>query len=150
VPNLPIECLLYGPLRDGDAYVDRVHALADRDPRVRLMGGFEPSQMGRVMRSFDLLALPALWYENDPLVAKAALYLGVPILASRIGTLPEMLKEGQNGWLVEADDPAAWAWTIKNLTEKPLPDFPPVKVKTMNENARELFQIYEAEVKRKR
>jgi glycosyltransferase involved in cell wall biosynthesis len=148
-PRLDVECLVYGPLREGDAYVNELRERAGRDRRVRLMGGFAPSEMGRVLREFDLLAMPALWYENEPLVVKAALYVGCPVLASRIGSLAEMVEEGRSGWLVEPDSPQAWARAITDIASAPLPaSFSPIPVKTMDENARELFQVYEAERRR--
>lgn len=149
VPDLDVECLIYGPLREGDAYVNWLRKQAGRDPRVRLMGGFAPAEMGRVLLSFDLLAVPALWYENEPLVVKAARYVGRPVLASRIGSLAEMVEEGRSGWLVEPDSPQAWARAISDIASAPLPaSFSPVPVKTMDENARELVQVYESERRR--
>jgi glycosyltransferase involved in cell wall biosynthesis len=148
LPDLAVECLIYGPLRPGD-YGERLRALAANDTRIRLMGGFEPSQLGRVLDSFDLLAVPAQCYENEPLVLKAALYRGQAVLASRIGSLVEMVGEGRNGWLVEAHDPVAWAQAIRRLARKPLPRFAPGWSKTMDETAGEMLRLYEHEAARR-
>jgi glycosyltransferase involved in cell wall biosynthesis len=140
-PSLPVECRIHGPL-GGDPYTARLREMAGRDPRVRLMGGFEPQELGRVLDEMDLLAVPALWYENNPLVVKAALHRGVPVLASRIGSLEEMLRPRGAAWLVEPGDVAAWAAALRRLSAAPLPVCPPLPVKSIDDNARELFALY--------
>jgi len=37
---------------------------------------------------------------------------GVPVVASRVGSVPEVLEDGRTGWLVEPGDTAALARTI--------------------------------------
>ncbi len=141
-PALDVQCRIHAPLPDGNRYVDSVKELASRDPRVRLMGGFEPAEAGRVLCELDLLAAPALWHENEPLLVKAALHLGVPILASRIGSLAEMITEGRNGWLAPPDDPDAWGQALHAWMRQPHCHFPPTPMKSMDDNAREIFAIY--------
>ena len=64
------------------------------------MGTFPAEELGRVLGGAAALVMPALWYENEPLVVKAARYIGLPILASNIGTLADSIKNGINGVLV--------------------------------------------------
>ncbi len=148
IPTLDVECRIYGALPD-TAYGQRLAALAVADRRVSLRGMFPPDELGAVLAEADLLAVPSVWYENGPLVVKAAFYVGVPVLASRIGSLTEMVTPGRNGWLETAGDPARWAAAITRIaTDRAALAVEPTPVKTMNENARELFAIYAAEVER--
>lgn len=142
-PDLDVECRIHAPLPEGNPYVASVQKLASRDARVRLMGGFLPADTGRVLRDLDLLAAPALWHENEPLLVKAALHLGVPILASRIGSLADMIDEGRNGWLAPPDDPGAWAQALHAWMKQPRRHFPPTPMKSMDENVCEILAIYE-------
>jgi glycosyltransferase involved in cell wall biosynthesis len=142
ISEATVEVLIYGAVPEND-YGRDLRAVALRDARVRLMGTFEPCAMGEVLRSFDVLAMPALWYENQPLVIKAAQHVGVPVLASAIGSLPEMIENGVNGWLVERSTPQAWAENLARLVSTPLPNCKPQRVKTMDENALEMMRIYE-------
>jgi glycosyltransferase involved in cell wall biosynthesis len=57
------------------------------------------------MRESDFFVLPSLW-ENQPCVLNEALSCGLPILATRIGGIPEMLDD-QTGLLVPPGDVAA-------------------------------------------
>lgn len=50
------------------------------------------------------LVLPSTWSENSPLTAHEAMASGLPILASRIGGLPELVRDGETGWLFEPRD----------------------------------------------
>jgi glycosyltransferase involved in cell wall biosynthesis len=52
-------------------------------------------------------------------VVLEALALGVPVLASRVGALPELIEEGVSGRLCEAGDYAAFAERIGQLARDP-------------------------------
>lgn len=143
VPDWPVECRIHGPLL-ADGYGQRLQEMAARDARVQLLGGFAPEDLGRLLGELDLLAAPALWYENDPLVVKAALKLGLPVLASRIGTLEDMLAGRGAEWLVEPGNPEAWAAALRRLQGAPVPAFRPISIKGLKDNAREMLAIYQA------
>jgi glycosyltransferase involved in cell wall biosynthesis len=133
--------LIYGDASGSNQYLDSLKDLARADDRVTLMGTFDVKQMGQVLSTAHALVMPALWYENEPLVVKAAQYIGLPILASRIGTLATSVREGINGWLVPPGDVSAWADAISSL--RPAPVEPNHAIKTMSDNAREMLALYE-------
>jgi glycosyltransferase involved in cell wall biosynthesis len=147
IPKVELQCKIYGAL-DDSGYVGRLRGLADKDNRVQLMGTFEPPRLTDVINSIDILALPSLWYENEPLVIKAALRAGVPTLCSDIGSLSGMIVDNVTGWLVRSKDPAAWARSIQHaLAVLPDLNMKPVRIKTMEENANEILNIYAREIK---
>ncbi|HEV7286530.1 MAG TPA: glycosyltransferase [Kaistia sp.] len=98
----------------------------------RLQGRYRPSAWLRFaghvpevavsgyMRDADLLCVPSLWQENWPGVAVRALELGLPVLGSRIGGLPELIDPGQTGDLVPAGDRAAWIAALRRVLENPM------------------------------
>ena len=140
-PEAKVRLLIYGDASGSNQYLDSLKELASADERVKLMGTFDVDQMGQVLSSADALVMPALWYENEPLVVKAAQYIGLPILASRIGTLVTSVHEGINGWLLPPGDVSAWAEAIASL--HPVPVEPDHSIKTMEENALEMLKLYE-------
>ncbi len=60
------------------------------------------------------VVIPSIWYENMPLSLLEALSLGKPVIASRIGGLPEIIEPGKNGWLFTPGDVEECAACLKN------------------------------------
>jgi glycosyltransferase involved in cell wall biosynthesis len=56
------------------------------------------------MAASDVFALPSL-SEGFPIVSLEAMASGLPIVATKVGGLPEIVEDGQNGFLVEPRNP---------------------------------------------
>jgi glycosyltransferase involved in cell wall biosynthesis len=109
-----------------------------------LCGPLPAERMGEVLQEAFALALPAQWYENEPLVVKAALWCGVPVAAGRIGSLAQLITPGQNGWLLPVSDIDAWAeWLKEPAPCSPLPGAQETDVPTADEFAAQMMQIYQ-------
>jgi len=135
-------CDIWGPLRD-DPYVSKIADLAISQRGVRLLGELDPARLSAVLQSFDVLAMPALWYENQPLIVKAALAMGLPVLSSDIGSLSEMIQPGRNGWLLPAGDVSAWKNAIDRLLMEGVARLEPTPIKDMNAHFLEIKSLYE-------
>ena len=140
-PDANIQLSIYGEANVSSPYVDSLKKQAANDPRVKLMGTFPISAMGQVLETADVLVMPALWYENEPLVVKAARHVGLPVLASNIGTLATSVQHGVNGKLIPPGDVEAWADAIATFRRTPFKPDP--SIKTMDENVREMLAIYQ-------
>lgn len=81
-------------------------------PRVRWLGFRR--DVPAVMRALDVLAVPS-YTEGFGLVAAEALAAGVPVVASDIGALPEIVRDGQEGLLVPPRDAGALAEALVRL-----------------------------------
>lgn len=66
----------------------------------------------------DLVVMPSL-HEGFPLTALEALAAGRPLLASRVGGLPEIIDEGDTGFLIDEKTPEAWANAIESIVDDP-------------------------------
>jgi glycosyltransferase involved in cell wall biosynthesis len=71
------------------------------------------------MQAADCLACPSLWAEAAGLVNLEALSTGLPVLASRIGGIPEYVDDGQTGFLFPPGDHNALAALIQRLHDAP-------------------------------
>jgi glycosyltransferase involved in cell wall biosynthesis len=71
-----------------------------------------------LMGAADLLVLPSL-AEAFGLVLAEALYLGTPVVASRVGGIPEIVEDGTSGVLVPPGDAAALADALGGLLADP-------------------------------
>jgi glycosyltransferase involved in cell wall biosynthesis len=71
----------------------------------------------RALTTFDVFVLPSR-FEGLPLVLIEALLAGVPVVATRVGSIDELVTE-ETGILVEPEDPAALAAAIQALLDDP-------------------------------
>lgn len=99
-------------------YAAEVKAMA-RHPQVRFPGALEYRDVGAALRQLDCLVVPSLWYENSPLVIQEAFGLGVPVVASRLGALPEKVEDRKTGRLFIPGDSADLARVLRELIEDP-------------------------------
>jgi glycosyltransferase involved in cell wall biosynthesis len=72
-----------------------------------------------VFRSADLFVLPSRREGVGLLVCLEALSCGVPVVAGRAGGLPEIVRDGENGVLVEPENSVALADAIQGLIQDP-------------------------------
>ena len=88
-------------------------------PHVTARGTYAPEEVVERMAGVHVVAIPSTWPENQPLVALEARAAGRPLLASRIGGLPELVRDGVDGWLLPPGDVAAWRSRLQTLALAP-------------------------------
>ncbi|MDB4917775.1 MAG: putative Glycosyl transferase group 1 [Gemmatimonadetes bacterium] len=71
------------------------------------------------MQAADCLICPSVWGEAVGLVNMEALATGLPVIASRVGGIPEYVRDGLTGFLVAPGDPAPLAERIERLRSSP-------------------------------
>jgi glycosyltransferase involved in cell wall biosynthesis len=142
----PIELHLFGRTTDFPAFAETLRARAAADPRIRFEPPFPRERLGEALATIDVLAVPSRWYENTPFVVLEAFAGGVPVLASDLGGLRELVTDGVNGELFPRGDAAALSTRLARLRDEPdrlqryrgaLP-----RVKTIGENATEIERVY--------
>jgi glycosyltransferase involved in cell wall biosynthesis len=84
-----------------------------------ITGHVPAEDVGTYMANADLLVVPSLWRENSPLVVYEAISLGLPILASDIGGLAELVEKDFNGDLLPRGNRASWMERLTQLSEDP-------------------------------
>jgi glycosyltransferase involved in cell wall biosynthesis len=70
--------------------------------------------VGEIMSCFDIFVLPSL-NEGMGRVLVEAMATGLPIVASRVGGIPDLVKHGENGLLVPPADEGALERAISDL-----------------------------------
>lgn len=89
-------------------------------------------EKNEIIKNTDLLIYPTL---NDAwgLVILEAMQLGIPVIASNEGAIPEIIDDGHTGYLVDRNRPDQIAEKVKFLTENPY------LIKMMSQASREKF-----------
>lgn len=94
------------------AYKNEIKRKIEKDNlknQIKLMGF--TNIVNEKMKQSDLLVLPS-WREAFPLVNLEAMALGLPVLATKVGGIPELIKDKENGFLVSAASPEELAEKI--------------------------------------
>lgn len=72
--------------------------------RIEFLGQTAPDVLYPIVQKARLLVIPSVWYENNPFSVIEALCMGTPVIGSAIGGIPELIDEGQNGFLFRPGD----------------------------------------------
>lgn len=112
-PDIEIALVGDGPLR---ASLVRQVNLRGLRGRVRFLG--ERNDIPAQLAAADLFVLPSRT-EASPNALIEAMAAGLPVVASRVGGIPELIESGANGVLVTPDDPPALAAAIGNVIDHP-------------------------------
>jgi glycosyltransferase involved in cell wall biosynthesis len=108
--------VIAGPMPEPD-YAAQVKAQVEAhklQDAVSFLGHVSNDQLLDAMRNSAALALFS-YEETSPTVIAQALAVGRPVVASRVGGIPEMVQEDQTGYLVEPGDDSALAERLTRL-----------------------------------
>ena len=86
---------------------------------INFLGRIGNLRIPKIFNQIDVLIVPSIWPENSPVVIREALACGTPVLASRIGGIPELVEDGVHGFLHRHDNPHTLAINIKKIIEQP-------------------------------
>ncbi len=83
-----------------------------------IFAGYREDAFG-LLGTADIAVVPSIWEEAFGLAALEPMVWGVPVIASRIGGLPEVIADGATGLLVPPGDVDALARALQHLLEDP-------------------------------
>lgn len=95
--------------------VDFVRDLGREDRRIVYHGFVSMEGLRRLFAIMDATVVPSVCAENSPTVIYESFQAGVPVIASKIGGVGELIREGKNGLLVELGDVAVWTAAIESF-----------------------------------
>ena len=130
----------YGPLYDRIKERLRSNNLSRK---VELMGWIPHDKVANYLNELKLLVLPS-YSEGLPTIVLEAMACGTPVLATPVGGIPDVIKEGETGFIMENNSPKCFAENIVRVLECPDLD-------NVTKNARKLIKekyTYEAAVER--
>ena len=141
-----VELKIFGDPLIAPDYYAHMQRMA-RNPRIEFSGVFDNAEVGRILSGIDVLIVPSVWPENSPVTIHEAYLAKIPVIASRIGGIPELVQDGVNGFLFTPGDAKDLLSKInlfiedRSLLERLRGNIRPVK--SIEENAQELEAIYQ-------
>jgi len=82
---------------------------------VTFLGAIDQHEVKAQMHLATALLLPSRWYENSPMVIREALASGLPVIASRMGGIPELVDDGTDGFLCDIEDRDSFVRAIQRF-----------------------------------
>jgi glycosyltransferase involved in cell wall biosynthesis len=111
-------CLIFG--RGDPSYLARLRrraADAGLEPFIEWRG--TEKSRSSIYVSLDIVAMPSRFEEPFGLVAAEAGWVGLPVVVTRRGGLPEIVVDGETGFIIEAGRPDQLAERLQRLIESP-------------------------------
>jgi glycosyltransferase involved in cell wall biosynthesis len=115
VPDLTLRVIGFGP-SEGDA---REMVRTRKIRNVEFCGPKYDSDLIEDLNHAIAVIVPTEWYDNSPLVIHQAFALGIPVIASDIDGIPEIVEDGQNGLLFKPGDAQQLADRMRYLVGDP-------------------------------
>lgn len=72
--------------------------------KVKLLGKVADSELPKIYQEATLVVIPSLYRESFGMVALEAMASGKPVIATKVGGLPEIIRDGRNGFLIPPGD----------------------------------------------
>lgn len=74
------------------------------DERIEFLGYRTGEPLKELIRDAEAVVVPSEWYENNPMTIIEAYTAGVPVIGAEIGGIPEIVVEGETGFLFKSGD----------------------------------------------
>ena len=116
--RLPFHVLFLGTASPDDPYGREFFKLLDDRPWAKYGGFISRAESRRVFGRASLLVLPTL-EDNCPMVVLEAMAAGVPVAASRVGGVPELIDDGITGLLCEPERPETFREAVERVLADP-------------------------------
>ena len=128
--------------------------ISHEDVGIRLLGMIGSAEIIEEMKSADLFIHPSIM-DNSPHAVCEAQLIGLPVIASNVGGVPDLVEKGKTGFLYPYNEPHTLAFLIANVypDEEKLTAISKTAVKTARERhdperiALTLFQTYQSIIK---
>ena len=132
---------------ESNSYVNQIKTLASTDSRIHFQGSFQIEKKAAVYQRLDVLVLPSRTPETFSLVAHEALSVGKPVIASRIGAIPEAVIDNVNGFLFDPGNIDELANIISRIEDTPevlnkLECPGPTRIVSEDEHVKQMADLY--------
>jgi glycosyltransferase involved in cell wall biosynthesis len=92
---------------------------ADTNNSLKWMGSYRQEDLSEIAAEMDAAIIPSIWEEGAGLVLLEAQALGLPVIASRIGGIPDFVKHKENGFLYPYNSEMNLASILTDIISRP-------------------------------
>ena len=121
------------------------------DQRIIFHGFKTGEELINFYRRMNVTVVPSIWYEPFGLIIIESFKYGTPVIGSRVGGIPEIIKDGYNGFLFEAGNVDELKSVLENMIKNPSElkrlesgAFESVKRYGMDKHIRKLEELYKS------
>ncbi|MEB3830094.1 glycosyltransferase family 4 protein [Phormidium sp. CCY1219] len=116
----PLLLCVGGPMEAVPSYLELAHRLGVPEHRLQFVDRVPNNQVPLWMRACDVVTIPWQWtefsaYFTSPMKLFEYMAAGVPIVASNLPSIREVLQHKENAWLVKPGDALALANALKTI-----------------------------------
>lgn len=97
--------------------LETVKRFSKTDDRIIPLGFVSEEEKRKLLIDASLVAVPSLWPEPFPMVILESFGSGTPVVASKVGGIPEIVRDGVNGMLFEPGDSEKLSTILTELSE---------------------------------
>lgn len=115
--NFSFELIIIGPLLTWREQIEKLYLPAE-NIQYTFLGAQSQAAVFRRMQSSDILCIPSL-REGLGVANIEGLTYGIPVVSTNVGGIPEVLGNGDYGWLAEPANPDSLAQAIRDCIENP-------------------------------
>lgn len=98
---------------------ERLRALGPRAANVEMTGHYTQDELPGLLREADVAVLTPQWEDNGPQTVFESLGAGLPVVATRMGGVPDVVHDGVNGFLVPVANARALAEVLDRIVDDP-------------------------------
>ncbi len=130
-PKNPLFVLEVARLLAPEGYTFKLIGGGELEPKVReliqayrlqqsveVLGSLPHGEALEALRDVGALILPSLW-EGLPLAVLEAMQMGIPVIAAKVSSLPEIIQDDVSGVLIREYDPKRYAKAIRRFADDP-------------------------------
>jgi glycosyltransferase involved in cell wall biosynthesis len=114
-----ISLAIWGDASIRPGYATELRKALERVPDAAIRGRYQPSQIGELMRDIDMLVAPSRWPEIGPFIILEAFATQTPVIAARIGNMPELVEHNVNGLVFEPDSVTDLQTQMRRVLDEP-------------------------------
>ena len=119
LPGAALEVRAYGDVGRFPDYTRHLRHIACQDSRLNLAGVYDRMEVSRILQGLDVVVVPSVWYENSPNTILEAFAHRTPVIASNLGGMAELVRNGENGLLFKSGDADSLAQQLQRLLDDP-------------------------------